>query len=108
MNKTSFCYGTNLSFCDFSGCDLRTVDLLLTYHAYFSIFVNANLRGLDLSRMHLEGAKFNNADLRGVNFRGAHLGGAVFSGARTEGFELFFEFAGGVQLPVASYEKEAS
>jgi hypothetical protein len=73
LKATPLHLSKDLSFTDFSSCDLRGQD-----------FSDADLRGCNLDCSHLEGAIFRGAQLRGASFYGAELTGARFSGAIIE------------------------
>jgi uncharacterized protein YjbI with pentapeptide repeats len=72
---------------DLSALDLRRV-----------LFIGANLRGIDFTRSHLEGANFQQADLRGAHFFRANLDSANFTRAKAQ--RAYF---GGAQLTSANF-----
>ncbi len=63
----------------------RTSNAFVDADLAFVDFSGMDLRGLDLGNAYLEYANFTRADIRGVNFSGAILAHAIFCDTRAEG-----------------------
>ncbi|MFC1833930.1 pentapeptide repeat-containing protein [Thermodesulfobacteriota bacterium] len=81
-------FGRDLYDTDFSGLDLRGVDLNNTNPGW-SNFSKADLRGADLSQADLFGPNFERADLRDTNFTGARVARGSFRHADLRGAKGF-------------------
>jgi beta-lactamase regulating signal transducer with metallopeptidase domain len=87
--------------CDFSGHDLRGIDLSGT-SLVGDDFDRANLSGVNLSHASLEGLSFVRADLRRANLHGAKLTGVDLTRANLDGADFSQSTLTGVDLSHAS------
>jgi uncharacterized protein YjbI with pentapeptide repeats/beta-lactamase regulating signal transducer with metallopeptidase domain len=78
-----------MSGCEFTGARLSGSQLRDVLNGCKGCsFSHADLAGLNLAGVRINGDDFSNADLRNVNFAGAELVGSDFSNARLDGANL--------------------
>ena len=79
--KLAFCKGCSFIAADFSGANLRGINLE-GCDLHDAVFRGANLEGAHLIGADLTGVNFSGANLKLANFDGAVLKGTDFSGAK--------------------------
>jgi len=93
----------DLSCGDFSGADLRRVDL--TDAKLLGAFLNeAELIGASLKGANLHGASLNDAQLQSADLTGAYLEGAMLDAAKLQGAVANFARLQGVDLDYAQMQ----
>lgn len=83
LRSLNWLYDGSLSGADFSGSDLRSLDLSGA-RLQGVLFIGTDLREGDLRNADISGARFRDADLRGTRFDGTVAEDADFDGAQLD------------------------